>query len=121
MLQWGRRQWKGTSQNVALASNTGISKTVHSQPHQIAIVITSITRIQQVADDHYLARVFSAREMLAMGTICLSCLFIGFGTEHWSSLEVGYVLAGWSLLSGIVLVSQIAGKKKSQECSLGGE
>jgi predicted MFS family arabinose efflux permease len=74
-------------------------------------VIITVTRMQQLASPDYLARLFSAREMLTMGTYSASCLVVGYTSEQFGSAAVAWMLALWAVGSGITWLTAAKHKK----------
>jgi MFS family permease len=62
--------------------------------------ILSVTRLQRLADSAFLARIFSIREMLTMGSFSLGCLLVGYGAERYGSSPVAILLAVWGMFAG---------------------
>jgi hypothetical protein len=64
--------------------------------------ILSVTKLQELADPEYLARVFSIREMATMGSFSASCLILGLAAEQVGSAVVSSWLAVFGVAAGLI-------------------
>lgn len=63
--------------------------------------ILSVTKLQQLTDPAYLARVFSIREMATMGSFSVGCLILGYGAQQVGSAVVSVWLAVFGIVAGL--------------------
>ncbi len=66
-----------------------------------SLMILSVTRLQQLCEPDFMARLFSAREMVTMGVYSFSCVVIGYGVEQAGSSFLAAGLAVWGIAAGI--------------------
>lgn len=64
--------------------------------------ILSVTKLQELTDPEYLARVFSIREMATMGSFSASCLILGLVAEQVGSAVVSSWLAVFGVAAGLI-------------------
>lgn len=64
--------------------------------------IMAVTRLQRLTDAEFLARVFSIREMLTMGSFAVGCLIVGYGAEKAGSSLVSTGLAIFGVIAGLI-------------------
>jgi predicted MFS family arabinose efflux permease len=77
--------------------------------------ILAVTRLQQLAAPDYLARVFSIREMVTMGSYSVGCLIVGYGAEQAGSAAVSSGLAVFGAAVGLFWLWGSRGQKDSRK------
>lgn len=73
-----------------------------------------MTRLQQLADPDYLARVFSIREMVTMGSYSVGCLIVGYGAQQAGSAAVSSGLAVFGAAAGLIWLLGSRGQTDSR-------
>ncbi len=76
--------------------------------------ILAVTRLQQLADPDYLARVFSIREMVTMGSYSVGCLIVGYGAQQAGSAAVSSGLAVIGAAAGLIWLLGSRGQTDSR-------